>query len=129
MPFREVAQSTAGLEIVSRFNLISEKREENAQFKKLWNNVHFLLSRIITTHIRLIHKSHQTDRPQALPILRRMFNVEKVKRRKVILKKIITLSRVKCLNVPSLMLLMSDSWFSWLLFRLGLVLMEFLFNF
>lgn len=54
---------TAGLEIVSRFNLISEKREENAQFKKLWNNVHFLLFTLpaITTHIRLIHESHQTD--------------------------------------------------------------------
>lgn len=44
MPLREVAQPA--LEIVSRFNLISEKktREENAQ---LWNNVHFLLFTIL----------------------------------------------------------------------------------
>lgn len=58
---------------------------------------------------------------QTPPIWRRMFNVEKVKRRKVILKKIITLWRVKCLNVPSLKALMSDSWFLWefLWVRLG----------
>lgn len=113
---------TAGLEIVSRFNLISEKREKTRNLKNYGTTFtfYFLLSQQ-SQHTSVWYTRATKQTLQTPPIWRRMFNVEKVKRRKVILKKIITLCRVKCLNVPSLMPLMSDSWFYWecLWVRLG----------